>query len=352
LPEQTEVNRDFQTIAALGDKAGMLQIIQEARFSALDLAAGLEAQKSLLNQAFWTFLKFPDLFEAAAQFAVPYALGRFWKRGLPVTGALIGDPLTKIKTLENAVSAYFRREEGRGKACKVEYRKRGSVHQFHAFPEDYPAAPMAWSNLGLEPHPYRPAFEVVFVFHEEEASLDIYFEGGKPTVERLWQIFAATVLGIDNLQKLGKPSYELARLRSGNFSFIRSPDSPILDVRIKRLRFAIMGVPSTKVSVETDVSRDPHAIHDMVGRTFARGELQPGRFALSQAKVVSATLLAKVDPRDGRKPRIRSFDLSARTCSLNYEGTDLLLRRMLIDSGIDQTGIPADASACPPRQVA
>jgi hypothetical protein len=265
---------------------------------------------------------------------------------------LIGDPLSKIKTLEDAVSAYFRREEGRGKACKVEYRKRGSIHQFHAFPEDYPAAPMAWSNLGLEPHPYRPAFEVVFVFHEDEASLDIYFEGGKPTVERLWQIFAATVLGIDDLRKVEKPSYGLDALKSGNFSFIRSPDSPILDVRIKRLGFAIMGVPSTKVTVETDVPRDPHAIQDRVGRTFARGELQPGRFALSQAKVISATLLATIDPRDGRKPRIRSFDLSTRTCSLKYDETDLLLRRMLIDSGSDRTGIPADASTGSPRQVA
>jgi len=233
LPEddQTEVNRDFQKIAALGDKAGMLQIIQEARFSALDLAAGLEAQKSLLNQAFWTFLKFPDLFEAAAQLAVPYALGRYWKRELPVTGALIDDPLSKIKTLEDAVSAYFRREEGRGKASKVEYRKRGSIHQFHAFPEDYPAAPMAWSNLGLEPHPYRPAFEVVFVFHEDEASLDISFEGGKPTVERLWQIFAATVLGIDDLRKVEKPSYGLPSCLTGCWR--TSPRGWRLRARIK-----------------------------------------------------------------------------------------------------------------------
>jgi hypothetical protein len=350
--EQNKVNRDFQKVAALGDRAGLRQIVEEARFNGLDIAPGLEAQRSVVNQAFWTFLRFPLLFEAAAQFAVPYALGRYWKRGLPVTGASIGDPDTKVKTLEDAVSAYFRSEEGRGKACKVEYRKRGSIHQFHAFPEDYPAAPMAWSNLGLEPHPFRPAFEVVFVFHEGEGSLYIYFEGGKPTVERLWQIFAATVLGIDDLREVEKPAYAVDRLRSSSFTFVRSPDSPIIDVRIKKLGFAILGFPSTKVSVETDGSRDPHAIHEMVRRTFAHGEFQPGRFALSQAKVISATLVATIDPRNGRKPRVRTFDLSARTCSLKYEESDFLLRRMLTDSGIDQAGIPANAADGLPRQVA
>src|SRR5580704_13964674 len=54
--EQTEVNRDFQKVAALGDKAGVMQIVQEARFNSLDLATGLQIQKSLLDQAFWTYL--------------------------------------------------------------------------------------------------------------------------------------------------------------------------------------------------------------------------------------------------------------------------------------------------------
>ena len=43
------------------------------------------------------------------------------------------------------------------------------------------------------------------MFHEDEGSLDIYFEGGKPTVERLWRLFAATMLGIDDLRTMAKP---------------------------------------------------------------------------------------------------------------------------------------------------
>lgn len=350
--EQDRINRDFQKIAALADGAGLLQIVQEARFQGLDPTAGFEAQKSLLNRVFWTYLHFPAVFEGAAQFAVPYLAGRYWKRGMPMRGASIGDPADKIGALEKAVSAYFRREEGRGKACKIEYRKRGAIHHFHAYPEDYPAAPLAWSKIGLEPHPYRPAFEVIFVCHQAEGTLDIYFEGGKATIERLWQVFAATVLGIDKLPEPEKPSYALERLKSRSFTFVRPPDSPIIDVRIKRLGFAILGVPSTKVSVETDVTRDPHAIYGMVGRTFAHGDPRPGSFALSQTKVISARLRAVIDPRDGSAPRVLSFDLSEKLCSLKYEGADLLLRRMLVDSGIDLTGAHADAGDESSRQIA
>ena len=111
-------------------------------------------------------------------------------------------------------------------------------------------------------------------------------------------------------------------------------------------------VPSTKVSVETDVTRDPHAIYGMVGRTFAHGDPRPGSFALSQTKVISARLRAVIDPRDGSAPRVLSFDLSEKLCSLKYEGADLLLRRMLVDSGIDLTGAHADAGDESSRQIA
>ncbi|MGE3652251.1 MAG: hypothetical protein AB7G10_28250 [Reyranellaceae bacterium] len=355
LPEdaQTRINDDFQRVAAIGNPAGLLQIVQEARYLVLDIDAGLAAQKSQLNQAFWTFLTHPTVFEAAAAFAMPFTSGRYWKRGLPVTGArLLGDAGPMVRRLEDAVSDYFRREEGRGKACKVDYRRRDPVHRFHAYPEDYPAAPLAWSREGLRPIQYRPAFEVGFVFHEDAGSLDVYFEGGRQTVVALWRTFAAAVLGLDDLPAPDKPSYALGRLKFPGMDFVRPPGSPILDVRVKRIGFAILGYPATRISITTDVTRDRDAIHETVGRTFATGEPQPGRFALSQAKVISVTLEATIDPGDGKRHRTRSFDLSEKTCSLRYEGVDLQLRRMLIDSGIDQTGHAADAGESTPRQVA
>lgn len=350
--QRAALDQDFKEVAALGDKAGLQQIIDEARFQEIDLGDEFHGQRSFVNKAFWTFLKARFVFEAASRFAVPYLQGRYWKRHLPVTSAPGIDPSDKVASLEAALSRYFQEEEGRGKACKVEYQARRPLHWFHAFPEDFPAAPLAWSGRDLAPHPFRPAFEVIFVYNEVEGSLDIYFEGGKKTVERLWQLFAATVLGLERLPDPKQPVYSLERLKSRDIAFVRPPGSPIIDVRIKGLTFAILGYRSTTVRIETDVTHDPQAIHTMVDRTFAQGSSEPGRFSLSQAKVIRVRLQATVHNDDGKKPRTVTFDLSAKTCSLKYEGDDLLLRRILVDSHIDQSGLLANAGTGPSRQVA
>jgi hypothetical protein len=343
------LDRDFKEVTALGDKAGLQQIIDEARFREINLGPDFEGQFSFVNKVFWTFLKARPVFEAASRFAVPYLQGRYWKRHLRVTSAPGIDPSDTVASLEAALSRYFQKEEGRGKACKVEYQSRRPLHWFHAFPEDYPAAPLAWSGRDLAPHPFRPAFEVIFVYDEVEGSLDIYFEGGKKTVERLWQLFAVTVLGLERLPEPEKPVYNLEPLKSPDTAFVRPPGSPIIDVRIKGLTFAILGYRSTRFSIETDVAHDREAIHAMVDRTFARGSSELGRFSLSQAKVIRVKFQAMIDGGDGKKPRNKTFDLSAKTCSLKYEGADLLLRRMLVDSQIDRSGSLANAGTGPLR---
>ena len=194
--------------------------------------------------------------------------------------------------------------------------------------------PLAWTAHGLDTHSFRPAFEVVFVFDSAIGCLDIYCEGDPQAIKRLRAVFAEAVLGIRNLPEVTKPAYALEGLKTRGFQFIRSPDSPIVDVRVKRLGFGVIGRP-TKIVVDTDVSEDPHAIETEVARVFSTGVPEPSRIALSLTRIISATLTATVDLRDGSRPRTRTFDLTTKSCALKYEGNDLLLRRMLADSGVD-----------------
>jgi hypothetical protein len=132
---------------------------------------------------------------------------------------------------------------------------------------------------------------------------------------------------------------------------IRSPDSPIVDVRVKRLGFGVIGRP-TKIVVDTDVSEDPHVIETEVARVFSTGVPEPSRIALSLTRIISATLTATVDLRDGSRPRTRTFDLTTKSCALKYEGNDLLLRRMLADSGVDLAAGAVTPYAKPSRSAA
>jgi len=92
---------------------------------------------------------------------------------------------------------------------------------------------------------------------------------------------------------------------------------------------------ATTISIETDVRESRHAMYDEVERVFAVASGMPGRIALSQARVISATLTATIDHRDGGRARKRTFPMSVKSCGLKYDGDDLLLRQILIESGID-----------------
>lgn len=141
--QRAGLDRDFMEVTALADKAGLQHIINEARFRGVDIGPGLQEQNSFFNKAFWTYLNLKAVFDGAASFAAPYTQGRYWKRRLPLPAVPGADLKVKAKALEAALSSYFLKEEGRGKACQVEYLTRPPLHWFHAYPEDFQAAPQA-----------------------------------------------------------------------------------------------------------------------------------------------------------------------------------------------------------------
>ena len=122
-------------------------------------------------------------------------------------------------------------------------------------------------------------------------------------------------------------------------------------MRLKRLTFVVRG-ESTKISIETDPLTDRLALHQQIDQVFSVGGSEPKRIALGQTKVISATFTAKIDQDSDKAARTRTFDITTRSCALKYEGHDLLLRQMLMDSGIDVTGQPVAAHGEPARPAA
>jgi hypothetical protein len=307
------LDEDFRNIGSISTPGGISQIIGEARFQGFDIIEKLLPFASLIDRAAWAALHHRPVFDAAIRLAVRELLpGRYWKRRLPVK-ALPGSDLNgAIKPLETAISTYFTEQEGRGKACQVDYLKRGCLHHFFAYPEDFPASPLAWTAQGLSPNRYRPAFEVLFVFDDTAGWLDIYCEAGKQTVQQLHSLFANTVIALRDLPEAAKPAYALEDLKRRNFQFLRPPDSPIRDVRLKRLTFAVRG-ESTKISIETDPVTDRLALHQQIDQVFSVAGAEPERIALGQTKVISATFTAKIDQDSGKTARTRTFDITTRS---------------------------------------
>jgi hypothetical protein len=155
LPDErrAELDKDFATINSLADQAGTQQIVQEADFQGAGIGDEFRVQDGFLNKSFWTFLHSRPVFDGASRFAMPSLRGRYWKRRLPLAGTREVDLTSKVPALENALSGYFLHEEGRGKACKIEYYRRLPLHVFHAFPEDFSAPPVGLVHGGTGPAP-------------------------------------------------------------------------------------------------------------------------------------------------------------------------------------------------------
>ena len=191
------LDEDFRNIDSISTPGGISQIIEVARFQGFDIIESLLPFTSLIDRAAWACLHHRPVFDAAIRLAVRELLpGRYWKRRLPVKVLPGADLNGAIKPLETAISTYFTEQEGRGKACQVDYLKRGCLHHFFAYPEDFPASPLAWTAQGLSPNRYRAAFEVLFVFDDTAGWLDIYCEAGKQTVQQLHGLFANTVIAV------------------------------------------------------------------------------------------------------------------------------------------------------------
>lgn len=353
LPDEQRatLDRDLHSIWSLASEAGLRHILDEAAYRSVNIVDRLRSHDGFLDKAIWTYVEERAVFDGASIFAIQDMVsGRYWKRRLPVVSAPSHDVADRTQALEAGLSDYFLREECRGKSCKVDHVAREHRHWFFAYPEDYTSMPLAWTDSGLGPHRLRPAFEVIFVYDSRHGSLDIYFQGSKRTIERLWQLFADVVLGIADLPPTAKPVYSIEGLKSRNFAFVRPPGSPIVEVRVTRLAFVLLAGPQTKVSVELDVPGHPHALHAEIERLFAGTHPQAGRYALSQAKVIGAKLKATIDQGDGATRKTRTFDVTTKSCSLKYEGPDQHLRQMLLDSGIDLTGQPSDANSSDRRR--
>jgi hypothetical protein len=334
--DQGDFHADFAAILTLATHGGVQTLLAEAVHAGLDIANAFAAQDGFISKAFWVFLTNRAVFDSAFRLSAKnYLSGRYWKRQLPIPGARSADFAERTDRLAEAIAAYFRSEEGRGLACRVDYLERSPQHHFFAYPEDYSARPMLWTGRGLEARSIRPAFEVVFVYDEQGQFLDVYVKGGKRVAEALWQVFARAMFDLDKLPPRAKPAYALDRLKDRHFVFVRPAGSPIVDVRLRKVRLALPGAEAARVSVEVD--RDAAgALHRALDRLFPRADRRGDGFDLSLAKVIGATIAATIERRDGRTPLVRSFDVSPRTSSLKHEGDDLLLlRRMLRDSGID-----------------
>ncbi|MBW6503128.1 N-acetylmuramoyl-L-alanine amidase [bacterium] len=149
LPEQTreEMEFEFRQVHDMATANGAWAIIEEGRFHVLDLTADLDSQDGYINKALWTLLAHPDVFDIAQKLNRADNLnGRHWRKRKDVPKMAPDVSGEVLKELADAISAYYREKQGRGRHCWAEtYLRGGRYHYFFVYPQDY----MNSKSLGI-----------------------------------------------------------------------------------------------------------------------------------------------------------------------------------------------------------
>ena len=307
------------------------KLTDEARWHGEDLARQFAILNGFHEHAFWTFLERPKYWPGAAAFhhadIVPAS---YWRKrkNVPRKPASV-DPAS-IRTLEQNLSNYFHTMQGRGQNCKVDCYRRNDLEYFFAYPEDYAQASVEWVGKEFTRRPHHPAFEIIFVYSQNDGTLDIYLTGDRKPVPDMQAIFADAILKVElgENEKDGRV-YDLAPVRSRHLQFVYGPESGIADVAVKKLRLKVHG-RRERIALEADPSYNKHAMFDLLDKVATAIPLTQVAITQVGIKVTFAH-----NPST-RKASTRTFDINwPNSCSLKHDGRDLIIRKMLANSGIE-----------------
>lgn len=350
--QRNPLEAELRQIFDMSWEKGWLSILDEARWqfradpeAFTSFSDQLSALSSHYARAMITFLDYGACWKGATRFYHADMLS-YWRkrRNLPRQPAAVD--AASLRELANLISHYFRHAEGRGQHCVVEPYRRNDLDYFFAFPEDHSQQAAEWVNGEFHPRPHTPAFEIVYVYSQQDGTLDLNYRGGRQAVEPLQGIFAQAILKLDELPSDPKDQrvYDLNPLRTPGFPFICDPWSGIQSVAVKRLRLSSTVKSGDRIILEADPTRDPAAVYRLMDKAL---KTAPGHLY----NVTQVELLAAVDVNEDKPSKKLTIRIThPNSCSLKYDELGLRLRAMLAASGIEPKE-PADALEPIPEQA-
>lgn len=333
LPEerQEQVEQDFRDIFDLASAEGIRTVIDEARCSRVDITADLDARDGFLNKAFWVFLNHRDLFNRVALLDhADHLSRRYWRKRKDLPRKQPDISAQALKELGDAVGAYYRENQGRGKWCRAEhYIRANGFHYFFAYPKDYTDTFVGYDDAGrFERRRQNPAFEVVFIYDPVDGTLDLYAQGDKKLKQDLQTLFARAILheeiGEENRNSI---PYDLSGLKNRTFAFPTDPADGVTEVRVRELRLSVVGNEKKRITFEVPPKGNQGDVHDLVEQA-----LHEERLPLAMVNVTSAVIQMRFNNTNGngRAAKTVSFRIAVPdSCNLKDTPHHLIARKYL-----------------------
>jgi hypothetical protein len=254
----------------------------------------------------WAYLAYPSIFNVASLFVSADGLSsRYWVRHKSLPRTSPNTSAQGTRAFADALSDYYRSEQGRGHRCTVEtYLRGGRQHYFFAYPDDYADTYIGHDEKGeFVKRPQKRAFEVVFIYEPTTGSLDMYAHGDRGVKARLLYIFCQVILNANPPpEQPGDHPYELNALLSGDCRFATDPSDGIEEVRVRKLRLAI---GRRRITLEADPQAGAEDVFNMIAECLSAEHL-----ARTRPNVTQAEFQFRFAPKGYERPKPFTFSVS------------------------------------------
>ena len=334
LPDEVRrtAESDFSLIVEMMDELGVQSLQSAAQQSGCG-AALLKAWdgKTLEEKTFIAFLDFRNLWDNASAIAfadnVP---GRYWQRRKNLPADLMDDSEYACNDFAQKLGEFLHSKQGRGKQCKVERypAEDGRLFLFALF-EDFARSSLEWEEDDLQSHRRRQALQYVFQYSPKDGILSIYCPNATSFVEDLQQLFADSILHIDELSENQQDIkiYDLKPLLNPEFRFHWKPEWGIEDAQLIKLRLT-RRFSKQRVIFEAGRGNGSEEVYELLDSWGEAENLDD--FFVTQAEVRVRY------QADAGKVRSCSFSVTwPNYCSLKPDTLGKHLQEMLVMSGIE-----------------
>ena len=325
---QTKIEADFRAVNEMAFPAGVRAILEEAAaFHKKDWADAFEAMKNHYERAFWTFVQEPGIFHVAGYLTEMDSLGS-WRRRFVGRNLKPAVERQDLDALAKGISAHYAKE-GRGHHCHVDnyLRKNPERHCYFVHPEDYATTDDVFDDMGtFLQQPWKPTFEIIFVYRPEEGILETSASGTKKQKESLEAVFGKAILQLDRLPNAQAPPFDLSGLKNRDFSFTTDLADGIESVTVRQVRLDLPGANSCRIVLLANASpQRPKALYDLMDRALNKQNVPLDSVTISQAKL---RIAFKAQP--GHRAKTLTFEISIPDrCTLKDDPHDQVAKKYL-----------------------
>ncbi len=325
-PVQIRIEQEFRQINEMACPTGTRCLLDEAEsiFHKLQIADKFEEMSDHYERGFWMFVNHAKVFDIAESHLRMDCVGA-WKHCAVFSGLEPNIEPEDLGKLAEKISDFYKKQ-GRGKHCQVEnYLRQGPErHCYFAYPEDYATTDMEYEDGQLKQKGRKPAFEVIFVYRPETGMLATNAKGNKNDVQKLQEAFCKTILDLDELPDENSRIFDLEPLKK-NFEFVTEPADGIGKVSLRMLQVDLPGIGKRRITFEADFPGAPQPVYKLI-----EDALNQRSIPLDEIKVNKAKIQFKFAPRDGKKGKTVTFEISRpNRCTLKDDPLHQIARKYL-----------------------